>query len=69
VGETPVDCDVVAKINCAVDECLDRCLGSSTPGHLTLEGFCRDLQDDPAWTSEEIDRVRSIVLRILAGQP
>jgi hypothetical protein len=66
VGETPVDPDVVAKINRAVDECLDRCLNSSTPGHLTLEGFCRDLQNNPAWTSEEIGNVRSIVLRLLA---
>jgi hypothetical protein len=68
VGETPVDPDVIAKINRAVDECLDRCLASSTPGHLTLEGFCRDLQGNPAWTKEEIEQVRSIVLRNLAGR-
>jgi hypothetical protein len=66
VGETLVDPDAVAKINRAVDECLDRCLKSSTPGHLTLEGFCLDLEDNPAWTSEEISNVRSIVLRLLA---
>jgi hypothetical protein len=62
-----MDADVVAKINRAVDDCLDRCLASSTPGHLTLEGFCHDLRDNPAWSDEDIDRVRSIVLRILSG--
>jgi hypothetical protein len=71
VGETPVevsmdDVDVVARINQAVDECLDRCLKSSTPGHLTLDGYCHDLQEDPNWSSVEIDQVRSIVLRLLS---
>lgn len=64
-----MDADAVARINSAVDECLDRCLKSSTPGNLTLAGYCRDLRDDPDWSSEEIEQVRSIVLRILAGNP
>ena len=63
-----MDVDAVARINHAVDECLDLCLKSSTPGHLTLDGYCQQLRDDPDWTHEQIDQVRSIVLRILSGQ-
>ena len=63
-----MDSEAVARINHAVDECLDRCLKSSTPGHLTLEGYCGDLLKDPSWNSEEIDQVRSIVLRLLSAR-
>jgi hypothetical protein len=68
VGEAPVDVDAVARINRAVDECLDHCLRSSTPGHLSLEGYCHQLRQDPDWSSEDIEKVRSIVLRLLAGR-
>jgi len=68
VGETPVDPDSVARINHAVDECLDRCLKSSTPGHLTLEGYCCELREDPDWSGDEVNQVRSIVLRLLAAR-
>jgi hypothetical protein len=63
-----VNATLVAKMNRTVDECLDHCLRSSTPGHLTLEGFCRDLREDQGWKDEEIELLRSIVLRILAGK-
>ena len=63
-----MDADSVARINSAVDECLDFCLKSSTPGHLSLEGYCNQLREDPAWSGEEVEQVRTIVLRLLAGQ-
>jgi hypothetical protein len=68
VGEAPVDVDAVARINRAVDECLDFCLRSSTPGHLSLEGYCHELRQDPDWSSEDIEKVRSIVLRLLSAR-
>jgi hypothetical protein len=62
-----MDADLVAKINRAVDECLDRCSQSSTPPELTVAGFCDELRVDPLWLDHEVDLVRSALERALKG--
>jgi len=57
--------DIVARINMAVDHCLDRCLGSENPPLATLAEFCDELADDPQWSDHEIELVKSIVIRVL----
>jgi hypothetical protein len=58
--------EYTARINQAADECLDRCLRSSTPTNLTLSGFCRELEDERRWRKDDVEIVRSIVTKALA---
>jgi hypothetical protein len=64
----PMDADLVAKINRAVDDCLGRCSQSSTPPEITVRGFCAELSADPTWSSSEVDLVRTTVQRTLGSE-
>ena len=64
-GRTPMDDDLVARINQAVDECLDRCSQASTPPAITVDGYCRELLDDRQWPPTDVEEVRKIATRIL----
>jgi len=56
--------DLVARMNLAVDECLDRCSKSSTPAELTVQGFLVELKE-LGWAEEDIGIVQSTVARLL----
>jgi len=60
--------EYTARINQAADECLGRCLQSSTPPHLTLSGFCRELEEERRWRMDDVELVRTIVSNALARQ-
>lgn len=57
--------DQIARLNQAVDECLGRCSQASTPPNLTVEGYCRELQQERGWDNAEVQQVREIVTRAL----
>jgi hypothetical protein len=59
--------DVVARMNQAVDECLERCSNASTPPALTIEGYCRDLKDN-GWDDADVELVRRVATRALVDR-
>jgi hypothetical protein len=54
-----------ARMSAAVDSCLGACLrGPKTPRAI-LSDYLEQLQEDGAWSDQELDHVRSTVLRLL----
>jgi len=56
--------DQVARINLAVDECLDRCAKASTPPALTVQGYCQELTAS-GWSEADVRLVSSAATRVL----
>jgi hypothetical protein len=59
-----MDPDSVAKVNQAVDSCLDRCAGSLAPPSL-LRDLLKELQDTGEYTPVEIATIENAVRRAL----
>ena len=59
-----MDADSVAKINQAVDSCLERCAGSPDPYSL-LRDLLKELEDSGEFTAVEIATIKNAVKRAL----
>ena len=61
-----MDADLVARINRAVDDCLNACTGSGGNVRRRLGEFCDRLGKNAEWSREEVELIRSIALRVVA---
>jgi hypothetical protein len=56
-----------AKINQAVDDCLEKCASTAAPFSL-LRDYLKELEDSGAWTPEEVAAVEQAAPQILSRQ-
>lgn len=54
----------IARINAAVDECLERCTKANNP-RIELDAFMREEEQAASLKPEELRAVETIVFRIL----
>jgi hypothetical protein len=62
-----MDRDSIARVNTAVDECLDRCSKARFP-LVVLDAFLMEVQQVGSLSDKEVEAVEEQIRRVLAGR-